>query len=267
MDKKTFNEIRDMVYAKSGITLGDNKVALVMARLSKRMRALGIGDYDSYVDFVRKEESGDEIVNLLDVISTNVTHFFREDAHFKFLSEKMAEWLDKGQTRFRFWSAASSSGEEPYSMAMTILEAMGDRRADMKILATDISTRILARCKEGRYPAEKTKGIPQQFLQKYFKLELDGRDKYYVAGKALKDVVVVKRLNLSQPPFPMTGPLDMVFCRNVMIYFDSQVRQRLLDDVCRLLKPGGFLLVGHAESLVGVTTSLKTVKPSIYMKK
>ncbi|PKK89929.1 MAG: chemotaxis protein CheR [Candidatus Wallbacteria bacterium HGW-Wallbacteria-1] len=267
MDSKTFNEIRELVYAKSGITLGDNKVALVMARLSKRMRALGIADYDSYVAYLRKDETGDELINLLDVISTNVTHFFREDAHFRFLEEKIAEWVSRGQTRFRFWSAACSSGEEPYSMAMTLLETVGDKRLDMKILATDISTRILAKCKEGRYLADKTKGIPPQLRQRYFTQERDGKDLYYVAGKQLKDLVVVKRLNLSTPPFPMTGPMDMVLCRNVMIYFDSHVRQRLLDDICRLLKPGGFLLVGHAESLVGVTCNLKTIKPSIYMKK
>jgi chemotaxis protein methyltransferase CheR len=103
--------------------------------------------------------------------------------------------------------------------------------------------------------------------QRYFTQERDGKDLYYVAGKALRDLVVVKRLNLSMPPFPMAGPMDMVFCRNVMIYFDSHVRQRLLDDIFRLLKPGGFLLVGHAESLVGVTSNLKTIKPSIYIKK
>lgn len=266
MDLKTFEKFRVLVYEKSGINLNESKVALVTARVGKRLRALGVETYEDYLDILINDESGEEVVNFLDVISTNVTHFFREAAHFVHLAEVYKQWLDQGQTRFRFWSAASSTGEEPYTIAMTLKDVSDSSKIDSRILATDISTRVLAACMKGEYDAEKVNNIPKQMLSKYFQpATLNGKPAYRV-GSQLKNMIVFRRLNLSTPPFPMKGPLDAVFCRNVMIYFDNNIRKILLNEIYRLLKPGGFLYVGHAESLTGIVSNFKSVKPSVYVK-
>jgi chemotaxis protein methyltransferase CheR len=256
------------VYQSSGISLNDTKEALVSARVAKRMRALGMSDYGAYLQRVEEDRDGTEIVHLIDAISTNVTSFFREPAHFELLSSLVTRWADEGQKRFRFWSAASSTGEEPYTMAMTLLEAARGRSPlDMRILATDISTTVLQKCREGAYSADKLNGVPPQYRERYFDLRKDPRGSpAYVAKDCMKNLLSFQRLNLSQPPFPMRGPLDVVFCRNVMIYFDNSVRMKLLEEIHRLLKPGGYLMVGHAESLTGMMSNLKVFRPSVYVK-
>ncbi len=263
---KTFQKFRDLVYERSGISLGPGKESLVAARVGKRMRALGLTVYEDYLAHVQRDQTGEEIVLLLDAISTNVTSFYREGAHFEMLSGLMEKWIGQGQRRFRFWSAACSTGEEPYTMAITLREALGGRPADVRILATDISTRALGRAIEGVYEAEKVAPIPLQVRNRYFDMVREGADKRYAARAELKEMVAFRRLNLSSPPFPMQGPMDAVFCRNVMIYFDATVRRNLLAEIHRLLKPGGYLMVGHAESLTGVANGFRTVKPSVYVK-
>jgi chemotaxis protein methyltransferase CheR len=266
MQKSTFNQLRKIIYEKSGISLGEQKETLVCARLGKRLRALGICDYRSYLRHVMEDETGEEIVMLLDAISTNVTSFFREPDHFEFLGEAVSKWFASGQTRFRFWSAASSTGEEPYSIAMTLIETLNGRSADTKILATDISTRVLEGSLAGSYTNEKMKNVPLTLRDRYFDARRDESGVSFAARGILKRLVVFKRLNLAAPPFPMRGPFDAIFCRNVMIYFDDSVRKNLLAEMYRLLKPGGYLMVGHAESLTGMVSDFKSVKPSIYLK-
>jgi len=266
MDEATFRKFCRLIYEKCGIRLGENKQALVHARIGKRMRALGMSEYKTYLKRATEDTTGEEIVQLLDAISTNVTSFFREADHFDFLRECFSEWLAQGQKRFRFWSAASSTGEEPYSLGMTLLEACGDRQVDMRILATDISTRVLDKCRAGMYAQKKLESVPAMLKGRYFEQIRGNGGVSYVVRKNLKDLVVFKRLNLSKPPFPMRGPLDVVFCRNVMIYFDNEVRKRLLADIRRLLKPNGYLMVGHAESLTTMVSDFKMVRPSVYVK-
>ncbi|MBI5118470.1 protein-glutamate O-methyltransferase [Candidatus Poribacteria bacterium] len=266
MDKSTFNEFRKLVYERSGICLGEQKETLVCARVGKRMRLLGIQSYRAYLRHVMDDESGEEVVHLLNAISTNVTSFFREPAHFEFLSKAFSQWLAEGQKRFRFWSAACSTGEEPYSLAVTLMEALGGASIDIKILATDISTRALERCLEGVYHKDRLKDVPAVVRDRHFEYHRDSEGVFYSVKPSLKRMVVFKRLNLSTSPFPMHGPFDAIFCRNVMIYFDNRIRQELLAEMHRLLKPGGYLMVGHAESLAGIACSFKGVKPSIYAK-
>lgn len=265
MEKVIFDKFRAIVYEKSGISLNDGKEALVSARVAKRMRALGYTDHRKYLEHVSNDATGAEVVQLIDAISTNVTSFFREPVHFDLLAELVKKWLEEGQTRFRIWSAASSTGEEPYTIAMTMLEATRGARVDIRILATDISTAVLERCRQGAYSAEKVASVPPALREKYF-AENRGAGTYTVKN-SLRDLITFRRLNLSNPPFPMKGPLDVVLCRNVMIYFDNTVRGNLLKEVHRLLKPGGYLMVGHAESLTGILTSLKVVRPSVYVKR
>ena len=264
MDARTFDKFREIVYEKSGITLGPNKEALVSARVAKRMRALRIPDHERYLEFLLQDSGGEEFVHLIDAISTNVTSFFREANHFDFLRDTVAAWAAKGKRRFRIWCAASSTGEEPYSIAMILLETL--RGANVRILATDISTRVLDACREGTYSEERVQKVPAPLRKKYFYERRNGSGRTYEVKDLLKDIVVFKRLNLATPPFPMRGPLDIVFCRNVMIYFDNEVRRGLLGEIYRLLKPGGYLMVGHAESLTGMVSDFRSVCPSIYVR-
>ncbi|MCE5271432.1 protein-glutamate O-methyltransferase [bacterium] len=267
MDHKTFDAFRTLVYKKSGINLGEHKQALVCARVGKRMRMLGIHEYKDYLQYVSDDDSGEELVKLLDVISTNVTHFFREPKHFEVLESILKQWQAAGQRKYRIWCAASSTGEEPYTIAMTVKEALGEGGGlDVKILATDISTRVLDVARQGMYEDRKLDKVPEAFLRKYFQKGLGRAEGYYLVKKPLRDMLSFGRLNLSIQPFPIHGPLDIIFCRNVMIYFDNHVRGKVLDNMYRLLRPGGYLMVGHAESLTGLVSSFKNMMPSVYVK-
>jgi chemotaxis protein methyltransferase CheR len=267
MDTRTFLKFREIVYERSGICLREGKEALVCARVGKHMRKLGISDYRDYLRHVQSDESGGELVLLLDAISTNVTRFFREPDHFDFLAGKLSSWLEAGQRRLRMWSAACSSGEEPYSMSMVLAEAIsGYAEVDARILATDISTRMLHRCVEGSYEPKKVESVPRLLRARYFDRPRRNGPAVYRVREVLRKPILFRRLNLSAQPFPMQGPMDAIFCRNVMIYFDNDVRRRLLAEMYRLLKPGGYLMVGHAESLTGMMSEFKTVQPSIYVK-
>jgi chemotaxis protein methyltransferase CheR len=266
MDKKTFDAFRQIVYDKAGININDNKGALVAARIGKRVRELSCADDRAYLDMVLGDETGTEIVNLLDVISTNVTSFFRESNHFSVLADIVGRWYMAGLRKFRFWCAAASTGEEPYTMAMTIADALNGRPADVKILATDISTRVLAKCEEGLYSDQKTEPVPPSFKQRFFQKKETEKGIAWTVRQEVKEMVTFTRLNLSKPPFPMNGPFDGIFCRNVMIYFDNAVRKNLLSDLYRLTKSDGYLFVGHAESLTGLLSGFKAVMPSVYVK-
>ncbi|MGM0646183.1 MAG: CheR family methyltransferase, partial [Thermodesulfobacteriota bacterium] len=198
-------------------------------------------------------------------ISTNVTHFYREERHFDVLADLLRKWEQQGQKRFRLWCAAASTGEEPYTLAITLSENLRQVN-DTKILATDISTKVLDTARRGLYDQQKVSKIPPQMRSKYFSAVRQNGGTAYEVAPRLKNMITFARLNLAEPPFPMRGPLDVVFCRNVMIYFDNPVRKRLLDEMYRLLKPGGYLMVGHAESLSGLLSEFKSVAPSIYIK-
>lgn len=268
LDTETFGRFRELVYEQVGISLGPHKEALVQARVGKRLRALGLRSYDQYLDLLETDECGGELTMFVDAICTNVTSFFREAHHFDFIAERMQEWLAEGQRRFRFWSSACSSGEEPYSLAMTLLDATsGYEDIDLRILATDISTRVLDRCLDATYAAERVESVPAEWRERWLEPVSLGKDRAYRVSPALRDMVLFRRMNLATPPFPMSGPLDIVMCRNVMIYFDNPVRIALLEEIHRLLKPGGFLIVGNAESLTGINAGFKYLKPAIYVRR
>jgi len=268
MDRRTFDTFRQLIYDKSGITLGEGKEALVSARVGKRLRALGYDSYKEYLHFLTgdSEESESEFIEFLDVISTNVTSFFRENEHFVFMAEYVKRMMEERRSRVRIWCAASSSGEEPYTLAMTFLENAKGFRGECKILATDISTKILKMAKEGKYTEAKMQGVNPQLRSRYFSSVGTGANRMYTVSPQLAEMLTFKRLNLSKPPFPMKGPFDLIFCRNVMIYFDNIVRKKLMDEFSRLLRPGGYLMVGHSESMAGMLCNMETVQPSVYMK-
>ena len=259
-----FEQISRMVYAKCGISLRVGKEALVRARLMKRLRALKIGTVAEYLTLLSSEAGRHEIGTLIDVMTTNKTSFFRESAHFDFLAETVIPAL--ASQRIRFWSAACSSGEEPYTLAMVLRETLPqiDQR-DVLILATDISKRMLEIARRAIYSAERVADITRPLLQKYFVKIQSASTSNYKVGADLQRMVRLGWLNLMHP-WPMKGPFEVIFCRNVMIYFDRSTQQELVDRFWDLLAPGGYLFVGHSEGLSGVRHDFNYVKPAIYQK-
>jgi chemotaxis protein methyltransferase CheR len=266
LDRETFERIRDLVYAKSGIVLKDDKATLVSGRLARRLRELRLDTARDYLEYLARDRDGQELTLLLDAISTNVTSFYREAEHFELIGSTYAAWLEQGQRRFRFWCAAASSGEEPYTLAMTLLER-SPQPVDLRILATDISTAVLGQAVAGVYSSRAVAPIPKALLARYFSARHVGPKKSeYTATEQLRQPLSFRYLNLAELPCPLQGPLDMILCRNVMIYFDQALRARLVSEFHRLLKPGGFLLVSHSESLVGLNSPLRMIRPSVYVK-
>lgn len=268
MNKELFRSLSKIAYDKGGIILKDGKESLVSARLGKRLRALGLSSAQEYLEVLERDEKGEELVQFLDVISTNFTSFMRERDHFELLTKEFSSRHASGQRRFRFWSAASSSGEEPYSIAITILDALDGRQGtDFKILATDISTKVLGMARAGVYDETRVEPLSKLQRSRYFekRKRSDGGTTFEVKP-SVKECIVYKRLNLSVVPFPMQGPLDFIFCRNVMIYFDSNVRQRIVGEAERLLRPGGYFVIGHSETLSGLKSGLQAARPSVYRK-
>jgi chemotaxis protein methyltransferase CheR len=266
MHPQQFQRFCDIAYSTAGIKLRDGKEALVLARVAKRLRALGLATTGEYLAFLEADSTGGELVSFLDAISTNFTSFFREPTHFKRLREFLQHHVAQGKKRLRVWCAASSSGEEPYTLAMTIDQALAGTSMDWKILATDISTKILATAQAGIYDETTLKDVPRGLLGQYFTVS-EGRratGRRWQVNEALRRKVVFKRMNLARPPYPMPGPIDVVFCRNVMIYFDQSVRQGLVREIDRLLTDDGLVCIGHSESLSGLQTRLSIVEPSVY---
>ncbi|MBK9471014.1 MAG: methyltransferase domain-containing protein [bacterium] len=253
-----------LLFDQTGIVLQDNKRALVEARVSLRLRALGMSSYGEYLELLRQDRTGEELVQLIDAVSTNVTHFFREDEHFRFLSEVTEGWARQGADRLRIWSAACSTGEEPYSIAMTVGTSNGRRNADIRILATDISTRVLAEAQSGRYPEARLSTVPEARRRTCFTSVSAEGETFYEVKPELRRLVMFRRLNFKAMPYPIRGTFDVIFCRNAMIYFDRPQRERMVREFARLLRPGGYLLVGHAETLIGMSDCFRVIRPSIY---
>ncbi len=265
---KEYKEIAVFVHKTAGINLLDGKKELVRTRLAKRVNALNMPSYKAYFDFVMSDRTGQELIFLLDALATNLTSFFREPQHFKFMAQKMLPELEAklrktGSRRLRIWSAACSSGEEPYTIGMVASEsnpyfAQGN---DFKILATDLSTKVLRMAKDGLYGPERVKNIPPAILQKYFTRQ----DALYKVNSDLARLVVFKRFNLMDP-LPFKGPLDLIFCRNVVIYFDKKTIGELIERFYHVLAPGGYLFIGHSESLSGLSHPFKRAAPCVYIK-
>lgn len=253
-----------LLFDQTGIVLQDSKRALVEARVSQRLRALGMKSFGDYLELLRQDRSGAELVQLIDAVSTNITHFFREDEHFSFLADAVETWLKAGANRLRVWSAACSTGEEPYSIAMTLADVVGGRNVDLRILATDISTRVLAEAQAGIYPEARLASVPAARRRTCFTRKELAEEALFEVKPELRRLVMFRRLNFKTMPYPIRGVFDVIFCRNAMIYFDRTQRERMIREFARLLKPGGYLLVGHAETLVGMSDCFRVIRPSIY---
>lgn len=267
LSDQDFKRFSDLVYHKCGINLHDGKKTLVRARLGKRLRQGGFKDFNAYYRFVSKGQNEQELVQLLDAISTNLTSFFREEKHFDFLKERLfPALLEKSQRKIRVWSAGCSSGEEPYSLAMCTFEYFGlNNGLDISILASDISTRVLSQAQKGVYRQERILNIKEPLLRKYFQKGA-GRQMGNVRVKAfVRDRIRFERINLMEP-FPFKEKFDIIFCRNVMIYFDKSTQERLVNKFYEALGTGGYLFIGHSESLTGVNHPFKYTMPTVYCR-
>jgi len=261
-----FHRFRTLIYDESGITLSDQKRTLLASRLSKRIHELGLGTFSDYYERVTKDSTREEFTRMLDLISTNKTDFFREPKHFDFLRERILPEQAKSQG-IRIWSSACSTGEEPYTIAMTLYEGVSNpTQWNFKILASDLSTRVLAKAAAGVYDEERFRDVPSEVLKRHFlRGQGDSASKYKVKPH-LSSLIQFRRLNLMDERFPIKSPLDLIFCRNVMIYFDRPTQERLVNKFHRYLRPGGYLFIGHSESLQWVEHPFKSLAPTIYQK-
>ncbi len=261
---KEFARYQALLYESAGIRLSSEKKALLCGRLAKRLNKRGLESYADYYDLIAKGSDPEERQIAIDLLTTNETYFFREPKHFEFLARHLPAWKTANAGRaFRVWSAASSSGEEAYSIAMVLAEHLG--AAPWEIMASDISTRVLERARTGHYPLERTKGIPQRYLSEYCLKGTGEQDGTFLIAKQLRERVNFKHLNLIALP-PDLGLFDLVFLRNVLIYFDVETKRRVVDGVVARIRPGGYLLAGHSESLNGISETLVSEAPAIYRK-
>lgn len=261
-----FLRLRKLIYDESGISLGDQKRTLVASRLSKRLRDLGLTSFTEYYDRVTGDQTKEEFTRMLDLISTNKTDFFREAKHFDYLRERILPELEH-EKRVRIWSSACSTGEEPYTIAMTLYEGVSNpQRWDFKILASDLSTRVLAKAAAGLYEADRVCTMPQDLVRRNFLRGRGDQEGLLKVKPHLASMIQFRRLNLMDDRFPIKSPLDLIFCRNVMIYFDRPTQEQLVNKFYRYLKPGGHLFIGHSESLQWVEHPFKTIAPTIYRK-
>jgi chemotaxis protein methyltransferase CheR len=263
---KEFEQFRALIYQECGISLNDNKQTLLVSRLSKRLRTLELDSFQAYYDLIADQTDGDEFTLLLDLVSTNKTDFYREPNHFDFLREQILPVLGSARS-MRIWSAASSSGEEPYTIAMTLYDGVADpERWDFKILASDISTRVLARAASGVYEEDRVRTLPKEIVERHFLKGVGDRAGVVKVKPHLARMVRFRRINLMDERYPIKTPLDLIFCRNVMIYFDRPTQAELAAKFYRYLKPGGFLFIGHSESLQRLDQPFTPVAPTIYQR-
>lgn len=271
LSAQAYDFLANLVYDRSRIRLGSDKQALVTGRLSQRLRSLGFSNYEQYCELLMSSDGEHEIGELIDLISTNHTHFFREPSHFDVFSRHalptLADRATAEQRPLRVWCAAASSGEEAYSLAIVLAEYCRDRPSlAWHIDASDISMRMLERCRVGTYEATKVNLPAPAMLSRYFQKGFGEREGYYRVKSELRQHVAVQYMNLFDDVYSLPPGQDVIFCRNVMIYFDVPSRQLLVERLTKQLSPGGYLFVGHSESLIGIRHDLKAAWPSVYIR-
>jgi chemotaxis protein methyltransferase CheR len=265
--EEDFEALRRLVKQLTGINLTDQKRELVYGRLSRRLRALNLTSFRDYRQ--RLAQDSGELVNFCNAITTNLTSFFREAHHFEYLREHvlLKRAADaQASKRIRIWSAGCSTGEEPYSIAMTVMEAVADlRRWDVRILATDLDSDVLDRAQHGVYTADRTQGLPPARVERFFSPISDRRGPALQVSAEIAQLITFKQLNLMHE-LPMKGPLDVIFCRNVVIYFDKDTQRELFGRIARLQRPGDLLFLGHSESLFKVTNDYALIGKTVYKR-
>jgi chemotaxis protein methyltransferase CheR len=266
LSDEEFEMLRGVVYRETGIKLSDLKRSLLQSRLLRRLRNLGLYEFSDYIEYLR-EHYNDEIINFINAITTNKTEFFRENQHFEYLNDIVFPEIEKQKkSKIRIWSAGCSTGEEAYSIAITSGEYFTNRIHDIKILATDIDTQVLEKGFSGTYSLDQVSGMHPDIVKKYFAKGANENDGMYKVKDTTKNLIVFKRLNLLDQTYPMKGKFDIIFCRNVVIYFDKATQKKLFERFYDYLQDDGYLFVGHSENLSGITDKFRHLGKTVYKK-
>jgi chemotaxis protein methyltransferase CheR len=267
ISEKEFRQLSSYIKSYYGINLSSEKQSLVVGRLSSVLAQKGFDNFSDYYEYITSDKTGDAAVTLIDKITTNHTYFMREPEHFYYFRDKVLPFLEAAvkDKDLRIWSAGCSTGEEPYTLAMIMEDYFsGDKLLwDRKILATDISGKVLQKAVEGVYSSEETALLPPDWRINYFKRM---NSQYSAVTDSIKKEVIYRKFNLMERNFPFKKKFHVIFCRNVMIYFDAQTRAALVDRFYEFTEPGGYLFIGHSESLSRENTAYKYIKPAVYRK-
>jgi chemotaxis protein methyltransferase CheR len=255
-----FAKIRTLIHRRAGIALGEQKRQMVYSRLSRRLRELRMPEFSRYLDMLESSHDGEEWQAVINSLTTNLTSFFREAHHFPVL----AEHAKRSKQPVTVWCAAASTGEEPYSIAITLVEALGERASTARVIATDIDTAVLAKASAGVFTLEQVKGLPAERLRRFFNKGTGANAGKVRVRPELAAMIRFERLNLLDPVWPVKEPVDAIFCRNVMIYFDKPTQKRILDRFEPLLKPGALLFAGHSENASLVSPNFKAIGQTVY---
>jgi chemotaxis protein methyltransferase CheR len=266
MDLTVFDNLRRIIYRESGIVLTDDKGSLLLSRIQGRLIELKLHDVGQYLQLILDDQGGGELTKLIDAISTNTTYFYREPRHFDLLREHLGELRRSGQKEIKIWCGAASTGEEPYTLCFEALELLDPISNSLRILATDISNRALEVAVQGIYAPETVKPVPDIVRLKYMEPVLTPDGEFWRVRSKIRSHVLFKKFNLTRFPYRLQGSIDVIFLRNVMIYFDGATRQSIINEMSRLLKPGGLLFIGVTESLLGVNHNLSKVDTSVFKK-
>jgi len=268
LSQQQFERLRRLVYETSGIALRPEKQQMVCARLSKRLRALGMSSFDEYYALASSDRGQVELEQLLNAITTNKTSFFREAHHFDELRKLIADrprTAEEGAPRIRVWSAGCSTGEEAYTIAMTVLEALpAGTESGLRILASDLDSDVLAVAERGVYTAERMQDLPAPLLKRWFIPGTADKAGQYRAREALREKVAFRRINFVDPIWPIHTKFDAIFCRNALIYFDGPTQREIVGRLLGFLVPGGYLFLGHSESMAGTRPELKQLGRTTY---
>lgn len=274
LTEREFRDFRELILRETGIHLKDSKQALVASRLAKRLRHYNFQSYGEYYEYlIRQPPGSSEHWQLANCISTNKTDFFREPHHFDFLREQVLPELRErcahgAPRQLRIWSAACSSGEEPYSIAITVFDALGANAGwDIKILASDIDTDVLQKAERGVYDFDRVRNLPETVLKAHFLNGKGASEGLVQVRDCLKSLIRFRRINFVDPNWWIRAQFDAIFCRNVIIYFDRETQRRLFERLVRYLKPTGYLIVGHSENLYWLNDLLVPVRNTVYRTK
>jgi chemotaxis protein methyltransferase CheR len=267
MSEADFRFIQQIAKERTGIELGSHKREMIYSRIVRRIRALRLADFGSYCRYL--EENPDaELTNFINAITTNLTAFFREKHHFDYLADVVLPEIKKrnqASKRIRIWSAGCSTGEEPYSLAITLHKFLGRENWDAKILATDLDTNVVAHGRKGVYTKDRVEGLPESLINEHFQPVMQGHAQAYEVRQHLKDYITFNHLNLLGP-WPMKSAFDIIFCRNVVIYFSKDTQRTLFDRYANSLVDHGFMFIGHSESLHGVSKRFDPLGKTMYRK-
>lgn len=255
-----FSRVRKMIHARAGISLGTHKREMVYSRLARRLRALGGQDFGSYLDSLENEPDAAEWEDFINALTTNLTAFFRESHHFPIL----ADFAKKRGGPVSVWCCAASTGEEPYSIAITLTEALGPRAAGSTVLATDIDTSVLNRARTGVYPNERVAKMESERLRRFFLKGRGANEGHVRVRPEIAEMVRFETLNLLSPSWGITEKFDVIFCRNIMIYFDKPTQAKILERFVPLMKPGGLLFAGHSENFTYISRDFRLRGQTVY---